>query len=360
MKKYITLLFIVFQLSTFGQDSISSHTIQSETQTAGTLELEFSQFQAEMAAYSSLEKIRNGHIMNPFWGINTLGTKYPFESYLGKDKSCEGYELKWIQEKASYSSNLIKGETQALCGFSGTIIPGSSQLTNSEKNKSKPKQYSHVGTVQIGSKYVVLNFVQSYPIVQMPSQLTYYFENPTVELTQQDELLLKDSSFNLFSTIWYFLPALNESLSNLSDPKLLINDSLQHVQESIKMAKKMSLNDGTETVLADSNQLYTCIYRIQQFFDHDEPISPIFDAEKSSNVSTLRGYKIQKVDLNLSPKEFNAEGYYLSNYQLNEQQKGVYFYGKKYALFYEFNMQYQQAGNYTIENICLCEKLGQD
>lgn len=360
MKNSFTLIFIVFQFFTFGQDSILSSFNKFENQRTNPLELEFSQFQSEMAKHSSLQKIRNGHIVNPYWGISTFGAIYPFGSYLGEDKSCEGYELKWIRGMEFVDSDIKRGEMQPLCGFSGITIPGSVQSSNKKKNKSNSTQYSYMGTNQIGSKYVVLNFMQSYPIIQMPTRVTYYFENPKSVLTERDKLLMKDTTVNLFSDIWYFLPALNEDLSDLSNSKLIINDSLQHVKETISMAKKMSLEEGIGTVILDSNELYSCKYRIQQFFDHDMHRSSIFDNEKKSNLSTLRGYKIQKTDFSLTPKEFNAKDYYLSNYELNEQQKGVYFYGDKYAVFYEFNMQYQQAGNYTIENVCLCEKVGKE
>jgi hypothetical protein len=357
MKIYFFIGFLVFLSYAHGQDSSKAIGIKSGNDNPDKLDLEFQQFQAEMATHNALQKIRNGHIINPYWGISTFGIVHPFASYLSKGRSCEGYQLKWIQKMGVHKSTGTKGRMQSLCGFSGMIIPRSIHSTKKRKSGVKATQYVYSGTDEIGSKYVILNFMQSYPIVQLPSQVTYYFEIPKIELAEKDKLLLKDTTINLFSNIWYFLPALNEDLSNLKNPELIINDSLQYVEETISMIKKMSKTESGGTVLLDAIQLYTCKYRIQQFFDHDMRHSDIFDNEKNSNLSILKGFRINKVAITLSAKEFLREGYYISNYQLNDQHKGVYFYGEKYAVFYEFNLQYQQAGNYTIENVCLCEKI---
>lgn len=358
MKIHLALAFIVFQLSVIGQDTLSFKASKEEAQ--NPKELAYGQFQSEMAKHRALQIIRTGHIVNPYWGISTislLSTHYPFDSFLSEDKSCEGYELKWIEGFGPSAPDLRKGKKQPLCGFSGMTISGSGQSKSDRKSKLRPTQYAHFGTNEIGAKYIELNFMQSYPIVQLPSQVTYYFENPSIGLSAQDKRLLTDSTLSLFSNVWHFIPALNEDLSNLKHPELVINDSVQHVEEVLNLAKRISLEVGGGTVPPTSTQRYACRYRIEQLFHHDQFHSTVFDNEKSTPSSTLKGYKFKRIDVSLSPKEFHKEGYCISDSMLSEQQKGVYFYGDRYAIFYEFNLQIQQAGSYTVENVCLCEKV---
>lgn len=294
---------------------------------------EFQQFKKELGAYSALQRIINGHIVNPYWGINlfsniSLGN-------INTSFSDMEYKLMWSVENDPLNPKVKKGD--------------GSQF-KLDYTKYNPGDISFK---VIGNKYLVVREVENGGKSALLTYTLHYYENNT-SLSELDKNILSDTTLNIQSPVWYFIPALSYDLQQLKDTSKIIDDSSQHVKEMAALAKKMSLVIESQADTVDADQTYLCKYRIQQFFDHNMLCSDIFDNEKKSPHSGLTGYKIQKINLQLSPKRVKDGLTYLSDYRLNEHQTGFYPLGK-YAIFYEHNLQYLQMGHWTLENICLCE-----
>lgn len=308
--------------------------VQGKTQ--DSLEEEFKEFEQEMNAYRELYKITNGHIVNPYWGMTLF--PYPSHALINSDVPFDQFELKWTKNVDLVRKSLKKGN--------GSVYHA--------------KEFYHALGYEdaqiIGLKFIIRH-VTEYSERSMPPPYRYeYYENPNVMLTESQSNILNDSALNIHSQLWYFIPGLDDELTNLRDTSKLMFDSEPCVLEMIEFAKKMSLegvhNEASQPI--DSNQRFVCKYRIQQMFQNNENHPGIFDNEKTADFTYLIGYRTTRTEINLSPKEFAQGEVTLTDTELNECNVHVQTFGR-YAIFYEYLLQYQQAGYRTVENVCLAE-----
>lgn len=325
MNKVIQCLLLLFALLT---------AVQGKTQ--DRLEEEFKEFEQELNTYRSLDRIFNGHIVNPYWGMTLF--PYPSHSLINSDVPFDQYQLKWTKNVDLIRKSLKKGDGSAY----------------------QAKEFYHAQGYEdaqiFGLKYIIRHVTEYSERSMPPPYRDEYYENPKVTLTESQRNILNDSSLNIHSQLWYFIPGLNDELTNLRDTGKIMFDSEPCVPEMIEFAKKMSLEDAQDEASQpiDSNQRFVCKYRIQQMFDNEENHPGIFDNEKTADFTYLIGYRTTRTEINLSPKEFAQGEITLTDTELNERNVHVQTFGR-YAIFYEYLLQYQQAGYRTVENVCLAE-----
>jgi hypothetical protein len=303
------------------------------------LEEEFKEFEQEMNAYRALYRITNGHIVNPHWGM----TLFPYPSYALINSGVSGvpfdqFKLKWTKNIDLVKKSLKKGDGSAYHA----------------KEFYQAQGYEDAQT--IGLKFIICHVTEYSERSMPPPYRDEYYENPNVMLTESQLNILNDSALNIHSQLWYFIPGLDDELTNLRDTGKIMSDSEPCVLEMIEFAKKMSLEDAQDEASQpiDSNQRFVCKYRIQQKFENDQNHSGIFDNEKTDDFTRLEGYRISKTEIKLSPKEFSEGVITLSDIELNERNVHLQTFGR-YAFFYEYLLQHKQAGYWTLENVCLAE-----